>query len=44
MHGDLGIAESNDLALVISNSGETKEILEIAPHLKKKDKVYRLIR
>ena len=36
LHGDLGIAESNDLALVISNSGETKEILEIAPHLKKR--------
>ena len=36
LHGDLGIADSNDLALVISNSGETKEILEIAPHLKKR--------
>ena len=36
LHGDLGIADSNDLALIISNSGETREILEIAPHLKKR--------
>jgi len=36
LHGDLGIASSNDLALVISNSGETKEILDIAPHLKRR--------
>ena len=36
LHGDLGIAESDDVALVISNSGETREILEIAPHLKRR--------
>ena len=36
LHGDLGIADKNDLALVISNSGETKEIIEILPHLKKR--------
>ena len=36
LHGDLGIAEPDDVALVISNSGETREILEIAPHLKRR--------
>ena len=36
LHGDLGIADSNDLTLIISNSGETREIIEIAPHLKKR--------
>ncbi len=36
LHGDLGIAECDDVALVISNSGETREILEIAPHLKRR--------
>ena len=36
LHGDLGIADSNDLALIISNSGETREIIEIAPHLTKR--------
>ncbi len=36
LHGDLGIAQSNDVALVISNSGKTREILDIAPHLKKR--------
>ena len=33
-HGDLGIAAQNDVAILLSNSGETKEIIEIIPHLK----------
>ncbi len=28
-HGDLGVLQSNDLLLVISNSGKTREILEL---------------
>ena len=28
-HGDLGILQKNDLMLVISNSGKTREILEL---------------
>lgn len=36
LHGDLGITDSRDVALLISNSGETREILEIAPHLKRR--------
>ena len=34
LHGDLGIVGSEDVCILISNSGETKEILEIIPHLK----------
>ena len=37
LHGDLGIISKNDLSLLLSNSGETKEILEIIPHLIKRD-------
>lgn len=29
-HGDLGVLQSNDVMVLISNSGETKEILELA--------------
>ena len=36
LHGDLGVIASNDLVLLISNSGETEELLEILPHLKKR--------
>lgn len=41
-HGDLGILQENDLLLLISNSGKTREIVELTelserlnPHLKK---------
>lgn len=33
MHGDLGYISSNDVAIVISNSGETDELLALLPHL-----------
>lgn len=35
IHGDLGMISKNDLALTISNSGETEEILRILPSLKR---------
>ncbi len=34
-HGDLGMIEKQDAVLVLSNSGETKEILDILPALKR---------
>ncbi len=34
LHGDLGIIDKDDVCLLLSYSGETKEILEIMPHLK----------
>ncbi len=37
IHGDLGMISKNDLALMISNSGETEEILRILPSLKRLD-------
>ena len=37
LHGDLGIAAKNDVAILLSNSGETKEIIEIIPHLKSRE-------
>ena len=33
-HGDLGMIEENDIVLLISNSGETDEILKLIPFLK----------
>lgn len=33
-HGDLGMIQSDDVALLISNSGETEEILRLFPFLK----------
>ncbi len=33
-HGDLGMIEHNDIVLLISNSGETDEILKLIPFLK----------
>ena len=36
-HGDLGVLQENDLMLVISNSGRTREILEL---LELKDNLY----
>lgn len=33
-HGDLGMIEHNDIVMLISNSGETDEILKLIPFLK----------
>lgn len=35
IHGDLGMVMRNDVVFMISNSGETEEILKIVPNLKK---------
>ncbi len=37
LHGDIGIVNKNDLCLLLSNSGETSELLEIIPHLKSRE-------
>ncbi|MFP3457551.1 SIS domain-containing protein, partial [Psychrobacter sp. SIMBA_152] len=34
-HGDLGMITSNDVVMLISNSGETSEVLNIIPVLKR---------
>ena len=34
-HGDMGLIEKNDIVLLISNSGETDEIINIFPSLKR---------
>ncbi|MBD2777343.1 KpsF/GutQ family sugar-phosphate isomerase [Iningainema tapete] len=34
LHGDLGIVTSRDVAMLLSNSGETEELIEMIPHLK----------
>jgi arabinose-5-phosphate isomerase len=34
-HGDLGMVHKNDVALVISNSGETEEVLAVLPALRR---------
>ena len=36
LHGDLGIVAPDDVALLISNSGETEELLAILPHLRRR--------
>jgi len=36
LHGDLGVVSSDDVCLLLSNSGETTELLEILPHLKRR--------
>tara|TARA_B100000989_G_scaffold298883_1_gene290721 strand:+ start:10239 stop:11225 length:987 start_codon:yes stop_codon:yes gene_type:complete len=36
LHGDLGIISNNDVCLLLSNSGETQEIISLIPHLKKR--------
>ena len=33
LHGDLGVVAPEDVCLLLSNSGETPEILEVLPHL-----------
>lgn len=35
MHGDLGIIQKDDVVLVISYSGESEEVLNLMPHLKR---------
>ena len=37
LHGDIGIVNKGDLCLLLSNSGETSEILEIISHLKSRE-------
>jgi arabinose-5-phosphate isomerase len=34
-HGDLGMIQADDIVLALSNSGETEELSEIAPHIKR---------
>ncbi len=36
LHGDLGIIAKQDICVFLSNSGETIEILNILPHIKKR--------
>lgn len=36
LHGDLGVITSDDVALLLSHSGETEEVLMIIPHLKRR--------
>ena len=35
-HGDLGMVKKEDILLIISNSGETMELLQVLPSIKKK--------
>lgn len=37
MHGDLGMIGKNDVVLAISYSGESEELIQILPHLKRFD-------
>jgi len=36
LHGDLGVVAPEDVALLLSNSGETEELLQILPHLRRR--------
>ena len=36
LHGDLGIVTADDVALMLSNSGETDELIAILPYLKQR--------
>jgi arabinose-5-phosphate isomerase len=36
LHGDLGVVAPDDLVLLLSNSGETDELLQILPHLRRR--------
>ncbi|MDA9199425.1 KpsF/GutQ family sugar-phosphate isomerase [Schleiferiaceae bacterium] len=38
-HGDLGMVEKEDIVLLISNSGETDEVLKIIPFLKHQNNI-----
>jgi len=35
MHGDLGMITTNDVVLMISNSGETDDLVSLLPHVKR---------
>lgn len=35
LHGDLGVIDPGDLAILLSYSGETSELLDLLPHLKR---------
>lgn len=37
LHGDLGVIDPGDLAILLSYSGETSELLDVLPHLKRFD-------
>src|SRR6266700_3735146 len=37
LHGGLGIVTSDDAVLMLSNSGETDELVELLPYLKRKE-------
>ena len=39
LHGDLGIVDKDDLCILLSNSGETEELINLIPHLKSKGSV-----
>ncbi|KYC41574.1 hypothetical protein WA1_16110 [Scytonema hofmannii PCC 7110] len=34
LHGDLGIVMASDVVMLLSNSGETEELIQMIPHLK----------
>ncbi len=36
LHGDIGIVSKNDVTIILSNSGETQEIIDMLPHIKKR--------
>lgn len=37
LHGDLGLFQKNDCALLLSKSGATEELIKLIPHLKSRD-------
>lgn len=37
LHGDLGIIQKGDVLIIVSNSGETEEIIKILPWMKRMD-------
>lgn len=37
LHGDLGIVAKDDICILISNSGNTEELIKLIPHLNKRD-------
>ena len=39
LHGDLGMIDQNDIIIALSNSGESQEIIELLPVLKKMTKL-----
>jgi len=36
LHGDLGLVDEGDVVIALSYSGETRELLDIVPHLKRR--------